>query len=248
MAASGTQRRRRPTLDPSFLVFCGALVLSLVRATDMPQLEVTVGSTTVDVTPTDVALLALAVICASGWRDAAACLARRWRRARRGRILRLAAALLGAERADALVAAAKLLEYGVLALGLVLFVRRRDAALDRRRHDRGLRGRRDHLGRARLLRARRRRLHRPAPALVHGRARARHPLDADPVGRAGLLFAPAAPAAAAALAVGGASLQSGIVLGAAVASLLGLYAAVTAIVADGNLARDRHPARARRDR
>lgn len=126
MADPRTQRLRRPTLDLSFLVFCSALVLSLVRAIDMPRLEVAIGSTEVDVTPTDIALIALAVVCAlrllgraslpqparapalaaaafSGW-------------------LLLSSALNGF---DAFVAAVKLLEYGVLALGLVLLVRRR---------------------------------------------------------------------------------------------------------------------------
>jgi hypothetical protein len=92
----------------------------------MPTFEVTIGSTEVEVTPTDVALVALAVVCAlrllgraslpqparapalaaaafSGW-------------------LLISSALNGF---DAVVAAVKLLEYGVLALGLVLLVRRR---------------------------------------------------------------------------------------------------------------------------
>ena len=126
MADPRTQRLRRPTLDLSFLVFCAALALSLVRAIDMPKFEVTIGSTDVDVTPTDIALIALAVVCAlrllgraslpqparapalaaaafSGW-------------------LLISSALNGF---DAVVAAVKLLEYGVLALGLVLLVRRR---------------------------------------------------------------------------------------------------------------------------
>ena len=126
MAALRIQRLRQLAVDPPFFVFCAALVLSLVRAIDMPQLRVALGSTEVDITPTDAALALLAVVCAarllgrgslpqparapalaaaafSGW-------------------LLLSSALNGLE---ALVAAVKLLEYGILALGFVLLVRRR---------------------------------------------------------------------------------------------------------------------------
>ena len=231
MAAPGTQRLRWPTLDLSFLVFCAALVLSLVRAIDMPHLEVSVGSTEVDVTPTDIALIALAVVCAlrllgraslpqparapalaaaafSGW-------------------LLFSSALNGVE---AFVAAVKLLEYGVLALGLVLLVRRRVqlwivvgliAAF-------------------------------AATATTWGLLAFFGIVDADFTGRRqpsftgehelailstltlsvalASLFAPAHRLPQRALAVAGAFGALGVVLGAAVASLLGLYAAVTAIV------------------
>jgi len=126
MDAPGTQRLRRPTLDLSFLVFCAALVLSLVRAVDMPSVEVTVGSTAVDLTPTDVALFALAVVCVLR-------LLGRGSLPRPARAPALAAALFSGwlllssalNGLTAFVAAAKLLEYGALALGVVLLVRRR---------------------------------------------------------------------------------------------------------------------------
>ena len=231
MAAPGTQRLRRPTRDLSFLVFCAALVLSLVRAIDMPQLEVTVGSTEVDVTPTDVALIALAVVCAfrllgraslpqparapalaaaafSGW-------------------LIISSALNGVE---AFVAAVKLLEYGVLALGLVLLVRRRIQLWIV-------------VGIISAF---------AVAATLWGVLAFFGLVDADFTGRRqpsftgehelailstlalsvalASLFAPAHRLPRRALAVAGIVGAIGVVLGAAVAGLLGLYAAVAAIV------------------
>ena len=238
MADPGTQRLRRPTLDLSFLVFCAALVLSLVRSIDMPTFEVTTGSTDVEVTPTDIALIALAVVCAlrllgraslpqparapalaaaafSGW-------------------LLVSSALNGF---DAVVAAVKLLEYGVLALGLVLLVRRRIqlwvvvgviAAF-------------------------------AVAASTWGFLAFFGVVDADFTGRRqpsftgehelallsiltlsvalASLFTPRHRLPHVALAIGGVAGAVGIVLGAALASLLALYAAVAAIVLT---ARSRH--------
>jgi O-Antigen ligase len=126
MAAPGTQRLRWPTLELPFLVFCAALVLSLVRAVDMPHVEVTAGGTAVDVTPTDIALLTLACVCALRLLGRASL-------PQPARAPALAAAVFSSwllvssalNGTTALVAAVKLLEYGVLALGLVLLVRRR---------------------------------------------------------------------------------------------------------------------------
>ena len=231
MGASGTQRLRWPTLDLSFLVFCAALVLSLVRAVDMPRVEVTVGSTEVDVTPTDVALIALAAVCAvrllgraslpqparapaiaaaafSGW-------------------LVVSSALNGVE---AFVAAAKLLEYGVLALGLVLLVRRRIqlwivvgviAAFAVAATVWGVLGffglvEADFTGRRQ-------------PSFTGEHELAILSTLTLSVALASL-FAPAHQLPKRALAGAGAVAAVGVVLGAAIASLLGLYAAVTAIV------------------
>ena len=232
MAASGTQRRRRLILEPSFLVFCGALILSLIRARDMPHAGVTIGSTEVDVTPTDVALLTLAVVCIL-------------RLAGRGSLPRPARAPLFAAIAfagwlllssalnglTALVAAAKLLEYGALALGLVLLVRRRVQLWIV----------------AGVIGAF------AVAATTWGVLAFFGLVDADFTGRRqpsftgehelavlstmtlvvalASLYAPAQRLPRAVLAAGGAVAAVGIVLGAAIASLLGLYAAVTAIVA-----------------
>ena len=126
MAPPGTQRLPRPNLELPFLTYCAALVLSLVQAVDLPHVEVTVGGTTVDVTPTDVALLVLAVVCALRLLGRASL-------PQPARAPALAAAAFSAwlllssalNGTTALVAAVKLLEYGVLALGFVLLVRRR---------------------------------------------------------------------------------------------------------------------------
>jgi hypothetical protein len=126
MAAPATQRLQRPELDLPFLLFCAALLLSLVRAVDLPSAEVSLGSTELDVTPADVALAAVAV----------ACVVRLLGRASLPRPARAPALAAGAfsgwlllssalNGTTALVAAGKLLEYGALALGVVVLVRRR---------------------------------------------------------------------------------------------------------------------------
>ena len=92
----------------------------------MPQLEVTVGSTEVDVAPRDVALVAARAFCVAAAarprQPPAAARAPALAAAAFSRWLLISSALNGVE---AFVAAVKLLEYGVLALGVVLFVRRR---------------------------------------------------------------------------------------------------------------------------
>lgn len=231
MAAPGTQRLRQPAVDVSFLVFCVALVLSLVRAIDMPQAAFSIGSAELDVTPTDIALLGLTVVCilrllgrgslprpARAPTYAAAAFAG-W--------LLLSSALNGM---TALVAAAKLLEYGALALGLVLLVRRRVQLWIVV----GL------IGAFAVA------------ATVWGGLAFFGLVDADFTGRRqpsftgehelavlstmtlavalASLYAPLHRLPRIALAAGGAIAAVGVVLGAAIASLLGLYAAVATIV------------------
>ncbi|MDX6398311.1 MAG: hypothetical protein QOJ43_1719 [Gaiellaceae bacterium] len=238
MADPGTQRLRRPTVDLSFLVFCAALALSLVRAIDMPHVEVTIGSTVVDVTPTDAALLVLAIVC--GLR-----LLGRASLPQPARAPALAAAAFSTwmlvssalNGLDAVVAAVKLLEYGVLALGLVLLVRRRIQLWVV-------------VGLIGVF---------AVAASGWGFLAFFGLVDADFTGRRqpsftgehelallstltlsvalAALYAPRHRLPRRALAVGGVAAAVGIVLGAAFASLLALYAAVTAILV---AARARH--------
>ena len=109
------------------IVLATATVLSLVRSIDQPSFTLELGGSEVDFVLADAALAA-----ARGVLRAAA--ARPRQPAPTGaRAVTIAAAAFSAwlflssaaNGADAVVAAAKLLEYGVLALGFVLFVRRR---------------------------------------------------------------------------------------------------------------------------
>ncbi|MEX0673990.1 MAG: O-antigen ligase family protein [Gaiellaceae bacterium] len=116
----------RPGRDLPFLVLCAALAASMIRAVDQPAAVVAVAGTDVAVTPTDAAIAALAVLVLARLLGAGAL-------PRPARAPTLAAAAFSGwlllssalNGADALSGAAKVLEYGVLALGTVLFVQRR---------------------------------------------------------------------------------------------------------------------------
>lgn len=116
----------RSAVDLPLIVLATATVLSLIRSIDQPSYTIDLAGSDVDVVLTDVALSVLAVICVQR-------LLGRGSLPRPARALAVAAAAFSAwlflssaaNGADALVAAAKLLEYGILALGFVLFVRRR---------------------------------------------------------------------------------------------------------------------------
>lgn len=116
----------RAARDVPFIVLCVAVVLSLVRSTSQPSVDLSVGGTDVTVVPTDAALLALGVLCAVrllGSRSLP-----RPARAVTFAALAFSVWLLVSAIAngfDAVVGAAKLLEYGLLGLGAVLFVQRR---------------------------------------------------------------------------------------------------------------------------
>lgn len=116
----------RPGRDLPFLVLCAALVASMIRSTDQPSVEIGVGGTDVALVPADVALAALAAFCVA--RLAGSASLPRPARALTAAAAAFAAWLLASSAvngAEALVGALKLLEYGILALGVVLFVRRR---------------------------------------------------------------------------------------------------------------------------
>jgi hypothetical protein len=113
-------------VDAPLIVLATATVLSLVRSIDQPGLGLDVGGSDVDFVPADAALVLLAAFCVQR-------LLGRGSLPRPARALALAATAFSAwlllssaaNGGDAIVAAAKLLEYGVLALGFVLFVQRR---------------------------------------------------------------------------------------------------------------------------
>ena len=116
----------RPVRDVPFLVFSVAVVLGLVRSIDQPSVAISGAGTELSLVPTDAALAVLAVLVATrllGSRSLP----------RPARAITYAAGAFSAwlllsslaNGAEAAVGAAKLLEYGVLALGALLFVRRR---------------------------------------------------------------------------------------------------------------------------
>jgi O-Antigen ligase len=117
---------RRPAGDLPFLALCVATALSMFRAVDEPGFSVHVGGTDVSVVPTDIALAVLGVFCIArllGRRrlpqparsiSAAALAFCAW--------LLISSALNGF---TTLVGAVKLLEYAILGLGAVLFLQRR---------------------------------------------------------------------------------------------------------------------------
>ena len=116
----------RPARDLPFLSLCVAVAASMVRSVSQPDAEVSVAGTELTLVFTDVALAVLAAL-------ALARLLGRGSLPRPARTITAAAAAFfgwlllssAANGADAFVGGMKLLEYGVLALGAVLFVQRR---------------------------------------------------------------------------------------------------------------------------
>jgi O-antigen ligase len=126
MADPRAQPHWRSAVDLPLFVLGLALVLSLIRSVDQPSFTVELAGTQVEFVLADAAIAVLAGFCLQR-------LLGRGSLPRPARALAVSAAAFSAwlllssaaNGADALIAAAKLLEYGVLALGLVLFVRRR---------------------------------------------------------------------------------------------------------------------------
>jgi hypothetical protein len=118
--------RGRVTRELPFLVLCAAVAASMFRSVDEPSLSPHVGGTTISIVPTDLVIAVLAVFCIA-------------RLLGRGALPQPARSITAAAVAFAawilissalngfttFVGAVKLLEYGVLALGAVLFVQRR---------------------------------------------------------------------------------------------------------------------------
>src|SRR5581483_9709341 len=126
MARFRHEEPRLPGREVPFLVLCVALGLSLVRSINQPELTVHVLRNSITFVPADLALAALAVLCAGRLlerrtlpRPARAITATgagfaAW--------LLLSSAVSGG---SAFIGAAKLTEYGLVALGVILFVNRR---------------------------------------------------------------------------------------------------------------------------
>jgi hypothetical protein len=115
-----------PRRDLPFLVLCVALGLSLVRSINQPDLTARLHGNSVTFVPADLALVVLAVLCVLRLLERRAL--PRPARAVTAIGAGFAAWLLissAASGSTAFIGAAKLLEYGVLALGIILFVTRR---------------------------------------------------------------------------------------------------------------------------
>lgn len=126
MADPGAKPQWRSAVDLPLIVLATATVLSLIRSIDQPSFTLDVAGSEIDFVLADAALVVLAAFCVQrllGSRSLP----------RPARAVTIAGAAFSAwlllssaaNGADAVVSAAKLLEYGVLALGFVLFVRRR---------------------------------------------------------------------------------------------------------------------------
>jgi hypothetical protein len=126
MADPRAEPHWRSAVDVPLIVLATATVLSLIRSIDQPSFSLEIAGTEVAFVPADAALAVLAAFCLQR-------LLGRGSLPRPARAVTVAAAAFStwlflssaANGADAVIAAAKLLEYGVLALGFVLFVRRR---------------------------------------------------------------------------------------------------------------------------
>ena len=126
MADPGAKPQWRSAVDLPLIVLATTLVLSLIRAIDQPSFTVEIAGSEVTFVLADAAIAVLAGFCLQR-------LLGRGSLPRPARAVAIAAAAFSAwlflssaaNGATAVIAAAKLLEYGVLALGLVLFVRRR---------------------------------------------------------------------------------------------------------------------------
>ncbi len=116
----------RSAVDVPLIAFVTATVLSLVRSIDQPGFSLDLAGSEVDLVVADAALAVLAAICVHR-------LLGRGTLPRAARGLAAAAAAFSvwlfvssaANGVDAVIAAVKLIEYGVLALGFILFVRSR---------------------------------------------------------------------------------------------------------------------------
>ena len=116
----------RPARDLPFLALCVAFALSMLRSVDQPSISIDVGGTDVSLVPADIALALLGALAVQR-------LLGRGSLPEPARAITAAAAAFSAwllvssllNGVDALVGAGKLLEYGLLALGSVLFVQRR---------------------------------------------------------------------------------------------------------------------------
>ena len=126
MADPRAKPQWRSAVDLPLIVLATATVLRLIRSIDQPSFTVDVAGGEITFVLADTALAVLAGFCVHRLLGSGSL-------PRPARALTIAAAAFSAwpssssaaNGATAMIAAAKLLEYGVLALGFVLFVRRR---------------------------------------------------------------------------------------------------------------------------
>jgi O-antigen ligase len=126
MADPGAKPQWRSAVDLPLIVLATATVLSLIRSIDQPSFTVELAGSEITFVLADAALAVLAGFCINRLLGSGSL-------PRPARALAISAAAFSAwlflssaaNGATAVIAAAKLLEYGVLALGFVLFVRRR---------------------------------------------------------------------------------------------------------------------------
>lgn len=116
---------RRPASDLSFSVFLVTVVLCLLRARDLPSVDFRAAGTTVSVGPADVALLATAVVAALRFR-ARRTLPSPWLLAATAAFALLITTSAIPNGADALTAAGKLAELAALTLGAAAFLDTRE--------------------------------------------------------------------------------------------------------------------------
>src|SRR3989304_4900003 len=117
MARLRQDRLWRPARDIPFLVLSAAVVLSLIRSVSQPSVDVGIGGTDVSLGPADIAFAALAALCALR-------LLGRGSLPRPARTVAYAGAAFSAwllissaaSGFEAVVGAAKLLEFGLLGL------------------------------------------------------------------------------------------------------------------------------------
>ena len=126
MGRSAHDGRWRGALDVPLVALFAAVCLSLIRSADQPDFELGIFGTEIAFVPADAALAVVAALVAARLLGPGSL-------PRPARPVAFAAAAFSAwllvssaaNGSDAFVSAAKLLEYGLLALGAVLFVRRR---------------------------------------------------------------------------------------------------------------------------
>jgi hypothetical protein len=116
---------RRPASDPSFSVFLVTVLLCLLRSTDLPSLDLGVAGTTVSIGPADVALLATAVLAVLRLR-ARRLLPSPWLLAATAAFALLIVASSIPNGATAVTAAGKLAELAALTLGAAAFLDTRE--------------------------------------------------------------------------------------------------------------------------
>ncbi len=116
---------RRPASDPSFSVFLVTVLLCLLRSSDLPSIDFTTAGTTVSIGPADVALLATAALAGLRLR-ARRLLPSPWLLAATAAFALLIVASSIPNGATAVTAAGKLAELAALALGAAAFLDTRE--------------------------------------------------------------------------------------------------------------------------